>query len=213
MAYLKEIYIADDHEAVCLGVRAALSVSEFRVVGQYRDHDELAARLEQRVPDVLILDFTMPGRAFPDGMGYVQQVCNRYPSLLVMMLTMTRRPVLLQGMLDAGVHALVDKNASLRAVADALRIIVTGGSYVSHSFTGLSDVAPTDADVQRLVAYARLSRQERRVVSSLSDGNSLMETSRILEKSVSTVNTMKRRAMIKLGVRSVNDLRDYWRQP
>jgi two-component system capsular synthesis response regulator RcsB len=213
MAFLQEIYIADDHEAVWLGVRAALSFSEFKVVAQCRDHDEVAARLIQHVPDALILDFTMPGTAFPDGMGYLQQACNRYPSLPVMVLTMTRRPVLLQGMLDAGARALVDKSASLSALAEALRSIVAGGTYVSDSFVGLGEGEPGNPDEQRLVGYATLTHQERRVVSSLSDGNTLAETGRILGSSISTVSTLKRRAMLKLGMRSMHDLRDYWRQP
>lgn len=207
----REIMIADDHEAVWLGVRAALARTEFTITRTCRDHDEVAEELARELPHALILDFTMPGKAHPDGLGYIAQACTRYPLLPVMVLTMTRRPVLLQAMLDAGARAVVDKGVSLSTLPVALRAILAGGTYVAASFSGLKQAAPT-LPHHAGVIHRPLTKQEMRVLSVLSDGCTLAAAGQLLGTSISTVNTLKRRAMLKLGMRSVHDLRDYGRR-
>lgn len=209
MAFLQEIYVADDHEAVWLGVRVALASSEFSVIGQCRDHDEVLVRLAEHVPDALITDFAMPGHAFPDGLGYLQHLTHTYPGLPVMVLTMTRRPVLIQAMRDSGALAVVDKSASLRTLPALLRRIIAGHPYISPSFVALVDRALPRTDKRRLLGDAHLTSREKQVLSLLGKGHTLTEIGRMFGRSLSTVSTMKRRAMAKLGLSSTHDILDY----
>jgi len=209
----REIMIADDHEAVWLGVRAALAGTEFTITRTCRDHDEVAAELGRELPDALILDYTMPGKAYADGLGYIAQACRRHPSLPIMVLTMTRRPVILQAMLDAGARAVVDKGVSLSTLPVALRTILAGNTYVAASFAGLKQTAPAlPLPARAGIGQRPLTQQEMRVLSVLSDGCTLAAAGQLLGTSISTVNTLKRRAMVKLGMHSVHDLRDYGRR-
>jgi len=53
--------VIDDHPATRLGIIAALkSISDITVVGEAGSGPELAALLEKVVPDVLLLDISMP---------------------------------------------------------------------------------------------------------------------------------------------------------
>src|SRR4051812_42365636 len=104
MPALREIYVADDHEAVRLGVTGTLTSNRYRVSAQCRDHDELWERLEDHVPDAVVTDYAMPGTMFEDGLGYLARLARAHPAMRILVLTAARRPVVLQAMRECGVH-------------------------------------------------------------------------------------------------------------
>ena len=58
---LLSVAVIDDHPATRLGIIAALkNVSNLKVIGEAGSGPELAALLQGAVPDVLLLDISMP---------------------------------------------------------------------------------------------------------------------------------------------------------
>jgi len=77
------VVVADDHVPARAGVRAALELGPFAVVGEAHDAaSALAAALEHR-PDVCLLDIHMPG----GGIAAVAQIAARLPGTAIVMLT------------------------------------------------------------------------------------------------------------------------------
>ena len=206
-----DTYVADDHHAVRLGLRVALADSEFVVSAEADTMDAAAALLEQRVPDLLITDFSMPGERFGDGLDYLDHVHTHYPDLPVLVLTMLRRPVILQAMLDCGVLGLVDKSAGLRQLSLAAHKALRGERYVSEVLTTLVEAPARRASDGNLIQQARLSASERTVLDLIGEGDSLKSIAETLDRSISTVSTLKTRAMVKLGLTSNADLLEFIR--
>lgn len=206
----RNIYLADDHQVVRLGLRVTLADSAFTVSAEATTMDEVVALLEKRVPDVLITDFCMPGQRFSNGLDYLDHLHAHYPELPVVVLTMVRRPVMLQAMLDCGVLGLVDKSAELRQVSLAAKMALRGERYVSEALTTLVDPRARRA-TNDLIQQARLSASERAVLDLLGKGDSLKSIAETLNRSVSTVSTLKTRAMVKLGLTSNADLLEFIR--
>jgi DNA-binding NarL/FixJ family response regulator len=56
------IVLVDDHQVVRQGVRAMLSIEEdITVVGDYGSAEEAIPQIEKLLPDIVLLDFRMPG--------------------------------------------------------------------------------------------------------------------------------------------------------
>ena len=56
------IVLVDDHQVVRQGVRAMLSIEkDMKVVGDYGSAEEAIPQIEQLLPDIVLLDFRMPG--------------------------------------------------------------------------------------------------------------------------------------------------------
>jgi two-component system, NarL family, captular synthesis response regulator RcsB len=202
VAFRYDIYLADDHEAVRIGVGSVLEGTEFVVAGETGTGDGLLALLRLATPDALVTDLAMPGEAFADGIDLVTHVARAYPTLPIVVLTMSRGPVVLEALLAAGIRGIVDKSAPLTNVPRALRQVIAGRTFLSDAFAASSPSAPQTA----------LSVEEERILRLLAEGHGLTDIAGILGKSVSTVSTYKRRAMKKAGVTSNHDLRDYIRR-
>jgi two-component system capsular synthesis response regulator RcsB len=211
MAVRHHTYVADDHHAVRLGIQVALARSAFVVSAEADSMDAVAALLEQQVPDLLITDFSMPGERFGDGLGYLEHLHVHYPTLPVVVLTMVRRPVVLQAMLDCGVLALVDKGASLRLLPVAAGKALKGERYISEALTRLVEAPARRTGKGDLVQQARLSASERAVLELIGEGDTLTAIAETLDRSISTVSTLKTRAMTKLGLLNNADLLEFIR--
>jgi CheY-like chemotaxis protein len=82
------ILLADDHTIIRDGLKKILStVPDMQVVAEAADGNELLALLRAGLPDVLLLDMSMPGRS---GIVLIQQLQASYPALPVLVLSMYR---------------------------------------------------------------------------------------------------------------------------
>ncbi|WP_246700667.1 response regulator transcription factor, partial [Rhizobium sp. PEPV16] len=79
-----KIAIVDDHPLFREGVSRSLSeIKDFVVVGEGASADDAAALAASHVPDVLLLDVSMPG----GGIDVISEIVARSPQTKVLMLT------------------------------------------------------------------------------------------------------------------------------
>jgi DNA-binding NarL/FixJ family response regulator len=97
---LKRILIADDHESVLRGVRATLESNPvWSVCGEAMDGLEAVTKAVELRPDIIILDFAMPGL---DGLKAAKEISKLLPSVPIVLQTMYGAEVCL----DAGRHGI-----------------------------------------------------------------------------------------------------------
>ena len=81
-----DIFIADDHEIVRVGLRNVLSnESDMKVVGEASGGYEIIDILKKIHVDVAVLDISMPGLT---GLELLSQIKSLYPRLGILFLTM-----------------------------------------------------------------------------------------------------------------------------
>ncbi|MBL0596417.1 response regulator [Aeromonas jandaei] len=205
-----KIILADDHPLILTGIRSLIDqiTPHCEVIAEAYQVSDLLNLLQQHHCDLLITDFSMPGDTRSDGLVMIQQLRRDYPNLPIIVLTQIQNSAILQSLIQAGVKGLILKKSVINELADAIRQILIGHRYIG----------PT---VQMLLASAGISGQgnnnpltpkESEVVRLLASGMSVTQVADYLHRSVKTISTQKKSAMVRLGLQSDSALFLYARE-
>ena len=183
--------VADDHPAIVDAVcRFLEGEDEVELLGTAPDGDRALRLIEERSPDVAVVDIRMPGFG---GIEIARRLVADGRDTAVILYTGHAERGLLLEALDAGARGFLLKEAPLNDLARAIRLVSGGATYVDPALAGL--VAGSDA-VDRL---PKLTKREREVLRLIADGSRNEQVAVTLHISPLTVRTHVRKAMEKLG--------------
>jgi two-component system, NarL family, response regulator NreC len=204
------ITLADDHTLLRQGLKRIIEESgEMRVVGEAGDGLELINLLNKTVPDMVVLDISMPNLR---GIEAIGEIKSRFPRVKTLILTMHRDAEYLYQAFTSGADGYLLKEDADSDLFTAIDKIRQGGFYVSPSLT------------QELVACWRragkgedkssfagdcLTTREREVIKLIAEGRSSVEIARLLCISVRTVDQHRINIRNKLRLRKTADLVKY----
>lgn len=122
LAPVLRVALADDHAVVRAGYRRLLELEpDIEVIAEYGDAESAYFALTQAEPcpvDLLVLDLSMPGRSGLEILGRLQQ---RLPSLHVLIFTMHDSPAMLGQCRQAGARGFVTKSSEPEVLIEAVR--------------------------------------------------------------------------------------------
>ena len=200
------IVIADDHNVLREGLAVLLdSQTDLSVVGQASDGYEAISKTRKLLPDVLIIDLSMPNCGGIEALQVIKREC---PSVRCLVLTMHDDQAFLQAVLDAGGLGYVTKEAVKQELIIAVRQVARGRQYIS---VGTDEGDETQADYRKQMALKAkgLSARERQVLSSVARGYTNKQIAEQLGVSKASVEQYRLRLSRKLGAKSRVDLVDY----
>lgn len=202
------VVLADDHEVVREGLKALInSQLDMTVVGEAADGEAAVRVACTLVPDVLVMDLSMPVLSGAEATLRVRGEC---PGVKVLALTVHEERAYLSQLLRAGASGYILKRAAAAELVRAVRAVAEGVVYVDPAMTGSLVEGYLDGlDVSRHPARGPLSDRERDVLMRIARGFSNKEIAAELELSVKTVETYKARVSEKLGLRSRVDIVRY----
>ena len=180
--------VADDHPAVLEAVSEFLVQGGIEVVARARDGEEALEKIEQRKPDVALVDVRMPKL---DGIELARQAHRVSPDTSIVLYTGYGDRAQLTEALDAGVRGFVLKEAPMDDLLRALHSVAAGGTYVDPVLAGALASSMGSKVPQ-------LTQRERDVLRLLADGLANEEIGKRLFISAETVRTHVRKAMDKL---------------
>jgi two-component system, NarL family, response regulator NreC len=192
------VVLADDHLVVRAGLKALLATNrDIEVVGEAANGQEALAQIERLKPDVAVLDLDMP---LMDGITTTKELIQRESSTRVLILTMHSEDEYLVMLLEAGAAGYLVKNAADRELADAVRAVAAGDSYVQPSAARVlaKRVGRRAEHADERELYESLSERERDVLVNVASGYSASEIGERLFISPKTVETYKQRITEKL---------------
>lgn len=185
------VVLVDDHKVVSRGVKTYLeSFPDMTVTGIATSGEEALRMLPEWQADVVIVDLLMPGGI--DGVETTRRIHAAYPQLKIVALTASIDEARLMGVLRAGAHGYVRKDAEPETLLAAVRAVVRGKTYVDPSVAGtvLQMNDPRD----------ELTSRETEVLRGLAYGRSNKEIAAELFISEETVKTHVGRLFSKLGI-------------
>src|SRR3990172_9699472 len=131
MAESISILVADDHPVFREGVVHSLAAQpDFDIVGQAACGEDALRMACDLVPDVVMLDVTMPGWG---GIATAEKIRAACPAAKVVMLTVVEDEDKLLASFKAGARAYVLKGVSAHELARVVRSVAEGEVYVTPS--------------------------------------------------------------------------------
>jgi DNA-binding NarL/FixJ family response regulator len=128
------ILLADDHVSLRKGLISILEQShEFKVAGEAGNGNELLDLLNGGVvPDVLILDISMPELS---GIEVLRRIRQMHFVFKVLILTMHKEPDFLKQALSAGANGYMLKDELANELLPALHTLLEDKTYFSPSIS------------------------------------------------------------------------------
>jgi DNA-binding NarL/FixJ family response regulator len=200
------LLLVDDHPIVRQGLRSLLaSHDRFEIVGEASDGVSALTSAERLIPDVVIMDVSMPGL---NGAQVARTLKVAQPGVKTLALTVHEEGGYLRSVIDAGASGYVLKRSAASELVRAIEVIGEGGTYLDSA---LASQLIGRIGQKRPVGEVStaLSERERDVVKLVAHGYSNKEVSEKLDVSVKTVETYRYRATAKLELRTRADLVRY----
>ncbi|WP_419656358.1 two component system response regulator, LuxR-type [Desulfosarcina variabilis str. Montpellier] len=202
------IIIADDHAMMREGIRIILNeMNGLAVLGEAGDGLELLRLLKKTVPDMVILDISMPGLR---GIEVAREIKNRYPDIHILMLSMHKSEEFLCMALAAGAQGYLLKEDSGNELLNAVQKIRKGETYLSKKL-----VANFSSSILSIcrgnyeATISPLTHRERQVLKMIAEGKTDRQISDLLCISVRTVHRHHANIRNKLNLKHTADLVRY----
>ena len=200
------VMVVDDHSVVREGIRHVLAdTAAYTVVGEAASAAEALASVVGWMPEVVILDITMPGGS---GLQAVAELLERVPTARVLMLSVHDDAEYVIESVRAGAHGYLRKDSTPAELRAAISALHRGKSYFSPHVAGALANAlrarktVRTPEVTRNVAEV-LTPREREIFALVADGETNREVATRLGISSRTVEAHRDALMRKLGVRTV----------
>ncbi|WP_159093614.1 response regulator transcription factor [Stenotrophomonas sp. SAU14A_NAIMI4_8] len=195
--------IADDHPVVRAGAREIINRDVTAiVVGEAATPEEMIGMLGREQCDVLVTDLTMPGQQ-PDGLAMLDAVHRKYPSVGIVLLTVSANSRLLQLVVASGARCIVNKNAGMDELSHAINAAARGKSYIGQSLKSVLAASPAG---KRVKGVSQLSPREIDVLRQIAAHRTVGEIAVQQMRSVATISHQKISGMRKLGLKTDAEL-------
>jgi two-component system, NarL family, nitrate/nitrite response regulator NarL len=196
------IVLADDHPIYRTGVAHILDDADgMTVVGQAQDGEAAAQLCESLMPDLVLLDISMPKGG---GIGALTRIMQMEKPPLVAMLTASEGEADLMSALKLGAAGYILKGIGGAELVELVRDLAAGRSYVAPGLAGRLLVAmrgkPPGA--APLNPMDDLSRREEDILKLVAQGLSNKEVGKRLDIQEKTVKHYMTSILQKLHVRN-----------
>lgn len=187
------LIVVDDHALFRAGLTSLLQeMDEFKIVGEASNGVEALKIIQEKHPDVVLLDVNMP---MMSGVEVVENLQKR-EECKILMLTISKHEEDLFGAINAGADGYLLKNAEPEELRKAIIQVYEGKSVLSPEVT--RPVLKAVVGVANLQPGHDLSTREVDVLNCLAQGMTTGEIADSLFISENTVKTHIRHILEKL---------------
>lgn len=195
------VFIVDDHDLFRAGVRSGLG-PDIDVVGEASEVGPAVELINERVPDVVLLDVHLPGGG---GRFVIEGVHRKHPQVAFLALSASDAAADVVGVVRAGAAGYVTKNISPAELREAIERVAGGEPVFSPRLAGFlldtfSDLPPADPELDRL------SEREREVLQLIARGYTYREAAAELYISIKTIESHVSSVLRKLQLSNRNEL-------
>lgn len=199
---MKKIVIADPHPITRRGIKELLQNSEsFKVIGEVSNGNELIKVLAKKKPAVLVLELDMPGVI---GFKIFNEVLKALPKIKIVVFSSYPEEIYAAHSIKTGAKGYIHKTASANQFLKALKIVISGNTYLSKETRDTSKKSLTTASIKN--RYNQLSTREIEVLDLLVAGKRNKDIAALLGINEKTVSTYKSRLLKKLNIKNLAEL-------
>ncbi|NBZ88488.1 response regulator [Stagnihabitans tardus] len=200
MSDIIRLVLADDHPIYRNGLVMSLGdEADIEVVGAAKDGEEVAGLVASLRPDVVLLDISMPKGG---GIGALARIMALEAPPKVAMLTASEADEDLMQALKLGALGYILKGVGAEELAELVRELAAGRSYVSPGLAGRLLVAMRRPAEKPENPLDDLSKREEDILKLVAQGKSNREVGEALDLQEKTVKHYMTSILQKLQVRN-----------
>ena len=198
------ILIADDHVLVRQGLRDTLSyLDDNCLIFEAEDGVHVKEVLSENPEfDLVLLDLYMPRT---NGFELINDVCNMYPDMPVVVLSASDHPENMRKSLDRGASGFIPKSTPYDVMLSALHLVLSGGVYIPPGMLHEPPDQPLESDATNSLKDVdlireKLTRRQIEVLELLGQGDQNKVIAKKLDLSEHTVKIHVTAILKALGV-------------
>lgn len=192
------VLVVDDHPLFRQGVVHSLAMQPgLAIVGEAASGEEALKLARELLPDVVLLDISMPGW---NGLVTAERISTACPAAAIVMLTVSEDKDKLLAAFKAGARAYVLKGVAAPELANVVRGAARGDVYVSPSLAAEMLVSLTHEEAPD--SLQELTDREREILGLIGQGLTNREIGNRIFLSEKTIKHYVTNILQKLQVRS-----------
>lgn len=123
------VVLVDDHQIVRTGIRRILDDADgIAVVGEAASGEEAVSRIQDSLPDVVLMDVNMPGIG---GLEATRKLLRVHPELRIIALTVHVDEPYPTRLMEAGALGYLTKGCDEAEIVKAIHAVYRGEHYIS----------------------------------------------------------------------------------
>ena len=179
------------------------------ILGEAQDGKELFEMLKTLLPDVILMDISLPGQS---GLELTRQLAasSQFAGIKVLILSMFTQEEFIFNAIQSGAKGYLPKNTTKKELLDAIFTVYNGEEFYSQQISGIIlksyiKKAQNQEDDSKK-KEEQLSKREIEILKLFAEGTSNQEIADKLFISVRTVESHKNHIMQKLELKNTVDL-------
>jgi len=202
------VVLADDHVLIRKGLKKILDGEKsLEVIGEASDGLELLNFLQDKVPDLILLDISMPNLRGIEAIPEAKKIC---PKVKILILTMHSNKEFLCSAIKAGADGYLLKEDSDTELMNAIEQCMQGEFFISPVFSNLlSGTEMTSLCNDRQRSPEDLTTRERQVLTMVAEGKKSKDIAQLLSISIRTVEHHRANIMKKINIKNTAELIKY----
>lgn len=195
----KRVLIADDHPLYRDALRAIVPQAlPCACVSEAGCQSEVIACVTSDAAfDLIVLDLNLPGAA---GLSCLRHVRETAPLTPIMVVSGNDEPATMSDVVLAGATGYVPKSSPRQVLVDAIKVIMSGGTYLPAAAIIALRAQALDAPATKAPLPNGLTSRQMRVLELLAEGLSNKHIAREMQISEITVKAHVSLILKKLGV-------------
>jgi two-component system invasion response regulator UvrY len=195
------VMLVDDHAVVRMGFNLLLEGAEdISVVAEAESGEEALKTFQAHVPDVLVMDISMPGIG---GLETIDRVLAKEGGQKILVLSGHEDVMHARRVLKAGAIGYLTKRSAADALIEAVRTVFRGKTYLEPQIAQEMAVEQVSGNKDPVDS---LSEKEFKVFIALAKGQSVQEIAEVMSLSPRTVGTHLYNIKQKLGASNSAEL-------
>ena len=201
-----KIIIADDHPVSLHGLLRILETApEVEILGQAKDGAEAWQLLQQKQPDVALLDMRLP---VLDGLELARRIRRMEKPMPFIFLTMWKEEAMFNEAISLGCSGYLLKESAAEEILAAIRTAAAGRRYLSPAVSEFVLQRSQREQAMRAAnpGLAQLTAAEQRVLKLVAENKTTKEIADQLQTSPRTVDHQRASISTKLGLQGSHSL-------
>ncbi len=163
------------------------------------NHKEIVSVLQKHSIDVMLLDLILKKE---DSRNFLAQIVKLKPEMKIVVISSLEEETVVHGLMHNGVHGFVGKSGSTMYIAEAIRSVLDGKTYIDPIF----NERIVEKNKSLSTFSVNLTRREKEVLMETLKEKRIKEIAECLFISEKTVENHRSNLFSKFGVTNVTGL-------